>query len=95
MRAHVVASLLGEASVPIRARPRLRPSPSSLFDEVLPSEAASLISLCSVGPHRRFLPGGGQDLSRSSTPAVDKSLAPSASSLWLPVGGSILSAARL
>ncbi|GJN39981.1 hypothetical protein PR202_gb29138 [Eleusine coracana subsp. coracana] len=43
-------------------------SPSSLFDEVLPSEAASLISLCGFGPHRWSLPGGGKNLSRSSTP---------------------------
>ncbi|GJM96913.1 hypothetical protein PR202_ga13788 [Eleusine coracana subsp. coracana] len=72
LRAHVVASLLGEAGVPIRAQWRLQPSSSSLFDEVLPSEAASLIFLYGVGSHWRSLPGSGLNLSRSSTPVVAK-----------------------
>ncbi|GJN40121.1 hypothetical protein PR202_gb29291 [Eleusine coracana subsp. coracana] len=73
MRAHVVVSLLGEeAGVPIQARRRLRPSPSSLFDEVLPSEAASPISLVVLVLIGGFSPSSGQDPSRSSTLAVAK-----------------------
>ncbi|GJN40120.1 hypothetical protein PR202_gb29290 [Eleusine coracana subsp. coracana] len=94
MRAHVVVSLLGEAGVPIQARRRLRPSPSSLFDEVLPSEAASPISLVVLVLIGGFSPAVAKIQAGAPPWRWPKSLAPSTSSLWLPVGGSILAAAH-